>query len=97
MPSPKTSGEVIQAQRATVVSEDYKPPLPPKSGYEWVYYGDNLILNYEYSYCIGVFNEKNDNVILFFRLFKPHSGIIVNKEKSFVPDVVHIPGPRKVR
>ncbi|XP_026485605.2 uncharacterized protein LOC113393109 [Vanessa tameamea] len=63
VPSPKTSGEVIQAQKATVTSEDYKPPIPPASGYE---------------------------------LFKPHSGIIVNKEKSFAPDVVFMPGPRTI-
>ncbi|XP_046967526.1 uncharacterized protein LOC124535371 [Vanessa cardui] len=63
VPSPKTSGEVIQAQKATVTSEDHKPPIPPASGYE---------------------------------LFKPHSGIIVNKEKSFAPDVVFMPGPRNI-
>ncbi|XP_050667045.1 uncharacterized protein LOC126966832 [Leptidea sinapis] len=59
--SPKTSGEVIQAQRAVVKSANYKPPLPPKSGYE---------------------------------LYKPHSGIIINRDKSFVPEVVFAPGPR---
>ncbi|XP_045767139.1 uncharacterized protein LOC123868654 isoform X1 [Maniola jurtina] len=60
--SPKTSGEVIAAQKAAAKPADYKPPLPPKSGYD---------------------------------LYKPHSGIIVNKDKSFAPDVVHMPGPRK--
>ncbi|XP_061384186.1 uncharacterized protein LOC116769255 [Danaus plexippus] len=64
VPSPKTSGEVIQAQRATVKPAEFRPPIPPKTGFE---------------------------------LFKPHSGIIVNKDKSFAPDVVHMPGPRKIK
>ncbi|CAH0723772.1 unnamed protein product, partial [Brenthis ino] len=63
VPSPKTSGEVIQAQKAAVKPGENKPPLPPKSGYD---------------------------------LFKPHSGIIVNKEKYFAPDAVFMPGPRKI-
>ncbi|XP_023934903.2 uncharacterized protein LOC112043630 [Bicyclus anynana] len=61
VPSPKVSGEVIAAQRTIAKPTDYKPPLPPKTGFE---------------------------------LFKPHSGIIVNKTKTFAPDVVHMPGPR---
>ncbi|XP_063893773.1 uncharacterized protein LOC110379989 isoform X1 [Helicoverpa armigera] len=62
VPSPKTSGEVIQAQKATVKPSEMRPPLPPKSGYE---------------------------------LFKPHSGIVLNRDHQFVPDVVHIPGSSK--
>ncbi|XP_031767072.2 uncharacterized protein LOC113519037 isoform X2 [Galleria mellonella] len=62
--SPKTSGEVIPAQRTIVVPGEIKPPIPPKSAYE---------------------------------LFKPHSGIIINRDKEFVPDVVHTPGSRKPR
>ncbi|CAH0673959.1 unnamed protein product [Spodoptera exigua] len=59
VPSPKTSGEVIQAERAAVKPAELRPPLPPKSGHE---------------------------------LFKPHSGIVLNRDREFVPDVVHIPG-----
>ncbi|XP_028030016.1 uncharacterized protein LOC114242909 [Bombyx mandarina] len=61
VPSPKTSGEVIQAQRASVKPGECKPPLPSKSGYD---------------------------------LFKPHSGIVINRDKEFVPDVVYMPGPK---
>ncbi|KAJ8724456.1 hypothetical protein PYW08_015930 [Mythimna loreyi] len=61
VPSPKTSGEVIQAQRATVKPSVMRPPIPAKSGHE---------------------------------LFKPHSGIILNRDQDFVPEVVLIPGSR---
>ncbi|KAI8420929.1 hypothetical protein MSG28_008087 [Choristoneura fumiferana] len=27
-----------------------------------------------------------------FELFKPHSGIVINRDKEFAPDVVHMPG-----
>ncbi|XP_075976266.1 uncharacterized protein LOC142976660 [Anticarsia gemmatalis] len=62
VPSPKTSGDVIQAQRASLKPAEVRPPLPPKSGHE---------------------------------LFKPHSGIVINKDATFVPDVVHMPGKDK--
>ncbi|XP_060802169.1 uncharacterized protein LOC106137624 isoform X1 [Amyelois transitella] len=55
VPSPKLSGEVIQAQRASVKPGDLKPPLPPKSAHD---------------------------------LYKPHSGIVINKDKEFAPDAV---------
>ncbi|CAG4945432.1 unnamed protein product [Colias eurytheme] len=63
VPSPKISGEVIPAQKTIITSADYKPPLPPKAGYD---------------------------------LYKPHSGIVINRDKSFVPDAVFAPGPRKI-
>ncbi|XP_047505228.1 uncharacterized protein LOC125049812 [Pieris napi] len=31
-----------------------------------------------------------------YELFKPHSGIVINRDKSFVPDAVYAPGPRKI-
>ncbi|KAM3967125.1 uncharacterized protein ACR2FA_011977 [Aphomia sociella] len=61
--SPKISGEVIPAQRASVKPGELIPPIPPKSGHE---------------------------------LFKPHSGIIINRDKEFVSDVVHAPGFRSL-
>ncbi|KAJ8719004.1 hypothetical protein PYW07_016560 [Mythimna separata] len=61
VPSPKTSGEVIQAQRASVKPAILRPPLPAKSGHA---------------------------------LFAPHSGIILNRDRDYVPEVVLIPGPR---
>ncbi|XP_059053560.1 uncharacterized protein LOC131847886 isoform X2 [Achroia grisella] len=61
--SPKTSGEVIEAQRATVKPGEIRPPIPPKSVYE---------------------------------LFKPHSGIVINRDNEFVPDVMHAPGSRSL-
>ncbi|KAG6441379.1 hypothetical protein O3G_MSEX001723 [Manduca sexta] len=64
VPSPKTSGDVIQAQRTSVKPGENVPPIPPKSGHE---------------------------------LFKPHSGIVINRDKEFVPDVVHVPGPKGQR
>ncbi|XP_047998135.1 uncharacterized protein LOC125235578 [Leguminivora glycinivorella] len=30
-------------------------------------------------------------------LFKPHSGIVINQDKSYVPDVVHLPGKMKLQ
>ncbi|XP_063827397.1 uncharacterized protein LOC135076859 [Ostrinia nubilalis] len=63
VPSPKISGEVIQARRASVKPADMVPPVPPKAADQ---------------------------------LFKPHSGIVINRDKDFVPDVVHVPGPNKL-
>ncbi|RVE47579.1 hypothetical protein evm_007777 [Chilo suppressalis] len=61
VPSPKISGEIIQAQRASVKPAELVPPLPPKAADQ---------------------------------LYKPHSGIILNRDKDFVPDAVHITGPK---
>ncbi|CAB3235574.1 unnamed protein product [Arctia plantaginis] len=58
VPSPKTSGEIIRAERAIAKPGEIRPPLPPKAGHE---------------------------------LFKPHSGLIVNRDKSFVPDIHVVP------
>ncbi|XP_072929208.1 uncharacterized protein [Epargyreus clarus] len=30
-----------------------------------------------------------------FELYKPHSGIVINKDQSFVPEVIHMPGGPK--
>ncbi|GBP05474.1 hypothetical protein EVAR_2991_1 [Eumeta japonica] len=51
--SPKTSGEVVAVARAPVETDEFRPPLPPKSGHA---------------------------------VFKPHSGIVINKNDEFSPD-----------
>ncbi|CAG9787246.1 unnamed protein product [Diatraea saccharalis] len=61
VPSPKISGEIIQAKRASVKPVEMVPPLPPKAADQ---------------------------------LYKPHSGIVINRDKDYVPDVVHMPGPK---
>ncbi|KAL4711410.1 hypothetical protein ACJJTC_016164 [Scirpophaga incertulas] len=57
--SPKMSGEIISARRASVKPAELMPPLPPKAADE---------------------------------LYKPHSGIVINRDKGFVPEVVYVPG-----
>ncbi|CAG4970804.1 unnamed protein product [Parnassius apollo] len=52
--SPKISGEVISAQRASVHAADLKPPLPPESGYKLIKPHSGIIINADKDYILDI-------------------------------------------
>ncbi|CAH2040497.1 unnamed protein product, partial [Iphiclides podalirius] len=54
VPSPKVSGEVISAQRASVHAAELKPPLPSKAGYELIKPHSGIVINADKDYVLDI-------------------------------------------